>query len=169
MALLGWTGCGRLVDPPRTPDSRQPSDAELYDGAIGTPSIDLTGWATAVESAGAVRGVPKRIRRTADGAEMALIPSGRFLMGNPHGEFPWSHNEREQHEVTLTRWYYMDVNEVTVGQFRSFVDATEYRTDAESGRYSVSVGHGPDGGRIADRDDWRATLQGGVPSRVQRP
>jgi formylglycine-generating enzyme required for sulfatase activity len=36
-----------------------------------------------------------------------------------------------QHQVKLTKSFYLGVNEVTVGQFRKFVEVENYKTDAE--------------------------------------
>ena len=71
-----------------------------------------------------------------DGAEMALIPAGEFLMGTSEDEFAaWlkAHpdnkrelftNEMPQHKVQLDA-YYMYKTEVTVAQYRKFCQATD--------------------------------------------
>src|SRR5271157_4425837 len=59
-------------------------------------------------------------------AGMVLIPAGRFLMGSEG----WGESERPIHEVNLDA-FWMDETPVTNRQFRQFVDATGYRTDAE--------------------------------------
>jgi formylglycine-generating enzyme required for sulfatase activity len=41
--------------------------------------------------------------------------------------------EKPAHKVTLSKAFWMGKHEVTVGQFRKFVDATGYKTDAEKG------------------------------------
>jgi formylglycine-generating enzyme required for sulfatase activity len=43
------------------------------------------------------------------------------------------------HRVTLSRPFYLGQTEVTVGQFRAFVEATGYRTDAETDGVGGSV------------------------------
>ena len=58
-----------------------------------------------------------------DGAKMALIPAGSFEMGDHFNEGYAS--ERPVHTVELDA-FYMDVNEVTVGQFKRFVEESEY-------------------------------------------
>ena len=67
-----------------------------------------------------------RIKTTKDGAEMVLVPAGEFTMGNDDG----AANEKPTHRVTLNV-YYIDVYEVSNAQFKKFVDATGYRTEAE--------------------------------------
>jgi len=64
------------------------------------------------------------------GMKLALIPSGSFMMGSlqeEHGRFPDEHI----HRVVITRPFFLGIHEVTVGQFRQFVDATGHRTSAE--------------------------------------
>ena len=58
-----------------------------------------------------------------DGKEMALIPPGSFEMGDHFNE--GSGSERPVHTVTLDA-FYMDVHEVTVGQFREFANQSGY-------------------------------------------
>ena len=55
---------------------------------------------------------------------MALIPGGSFEMGDHFGE--GETNERPVHRVELDA-FYMDVYEVTVGQFREFVNQSGYK------------------------------------------
>jgi formylglycine-generating enzyme required for sulfatase activity len=64
------------------------------------------------------------------GMEFVFIEPGVFIMGSPSNEADRSMLEA-QHEVTLTRGFYIGKTEVTVGQFRRFVNATGYQTDAE--------------------------------------
>ena len=56
-----------------------------------------------------------------DGAEMVLIPSGVFEMGDHLDGM----SNPPVHTVTLDA-FYMDVHEVTVGQFRNFVNQSGY-------------------------------------------
>jgi formylglycine-generating enzyme len=63
--------------------------------------------------------------------ELARIPAGCFLMGSPDSDPDASGDEKPQHPVTLTHDYYLGRYEVTRGQFRAFVEATQYRTEAE--------------------------------------
>lgn len=64
--------------------------------------------------------------------DMVLIPAGEFLMGSPEGEGVF--DEYPQHKVYLDA-YYIDKYEVTNVQFKKFVDATGYVTDAEHRGY----------------------------------
>jgi len=59
-------------------------------------------------------------------AEMILFTGGSFMMGSEKG-MP---NERPVHQV-IVKSFYLDKTPVTVGQFRKFVEATGFKTDAE--------------------------------------
>ncbi len=61
--------------------------------------------------------------------EMVLIPAGSFVMGDSSG----LNDERPAHTVTIAKPFYLGKHEVTVEQFRRFVEATGYATDAEKG------------------------------------
>ena len=67
-----------------------------------------------------------------DLTDMVLIPAGEFLMGSPEGEEAF--DEHPQHTVYLDA-YYIDKYEVTNVQFKAFVEATGYVTDAERKGY----------------------------------
>jgi formylglycine-generating enzyme required for sulfatase activity len=64
------------------------------------------------------------------GMNLLLIPRGTFLMGSPKDEEDRL-DEELQHEVEITRPFYMGKHEVTVGQFKAFVKDTKYQTEAE--------------------------------------
>ncbi|MCP4351065.1 MAG: SUMF1/EgtB/PvdO family nonheme iron enzyme [Desulfobacterales bacterium] len=64
------------------------------------------------------------------GMEFVYIPPGTFMMGSPSGE-PKRDDDEKQHRVTLTKRFYMQTTEVTVGQWKAFVRDTGYKTDAE--------------------------------------
>lgn len=78
------------------------------------------------------------------GMKFAKIPAGEFLMGNHESpehlaqSFPqyeaWRlklADELPLHRVRITHAFYMGAETVTVGQFKQFVAATNYLTDAE--------------------------------------
>ena len=66
--------------------------------------------------------VPKPFIVGQDGAEMVLIPVGEFQMGSNDGD----DDERPVHTVYVDA-FYMDKYEVTVGQYKKFVQATGHR------------------------------------------
>ena len=84
--------------------------------------------------------------------EMTLIPAGEFLMGSGESAeasaafFNKTYgmsflradlfkHEHPQHGVRITRPFYFGTYHVTRGQFRQFVAATAYKTDAEKGEW----------------------------------
>jgi uncharacterized protein (TIGR02996 family) len=66
------------------------------------------------------------------GAPFALILAGTFWMGTPKGK-GYRGSDEFHHPVTLVEPYFLGIYPVTVGEFRTFVQATGYRTDAERG------------------------------------
>ena len=52
-------------------------------------------------------------------------------MGSPEDEKGRERDEGPVHRVRITKPFYLGNYEVTVGQFRQFVNATGYKTDAE--------------------------------------
>ena len=68
----------------------------------------------------------REIINTKDGSTLVEIPSGEFIMGADDGP----PKERPSHRVFLRR-YFIGKYPVTVAQYRKFVEATGYKTDAE--------------------------------------
>jgi uncharacterized protein (TIGR02996 family) len=66
------------------------------------------------------------------GMSLALIPPGAFWMGSPAEESDHRPDEL-LHQVTLTQPFFLGIHPVTVGDFRRFVTATDYKTEAERG------------------------------------
>jgi formylglycine-generating enzyme required for sulfatase activity len=64
------------------------------------------------------------------GPEMIWLPAGQFSMGDIQGE--GDEDEKPVHQVSITR-FAMGRYEVTVGEFRQFIEATGYQTEAEKG------------------------------------
>ncbi|MFN9039862.1 MAG: formylglycine-generating enzyme family protein, partial [Planctomyces sp.] len=58
---------------------------------------------------------------------LVRIPGGQFVQGSPLGESGREAAERTR-QVTITSDFLLGTTEVTVGQFRRFVEATGYRT-----------------------------------------
>lgn len=69
---------------------------------------------------------PKPEKKAAPEMKMIFFKGGKFLMGSKNG-LP---NEQPVHEVTL-KPFYMDKTPVTVAQFRVFIEATGFKTEAE--------------------------------------
>jgi formylglycine-generating enzyme required for sulfatase activity len=62
---------------------------------------------------------------------MVLVKGGTFQMGSDDGES----DEKPVHPVTVSD-FYLSRYEVTVAQFRMFVEAEKYETDAEKEGWS---------------------------------
>jgi formylglycine-generating enzyme required for sulfatase activity len=60
--------------------------------------------------------------RTADGAEMVLVPAGEFTMGSPRTDPKSGDDEEPQHSVYLDA-FWIDRTEVTTAQFVEFLNA----------------------------------------------
>jgi formylglycine-generating enzyme required for sulfatase activity len=58
---------------------------------------------------------PKTITNSI-GMKLVLIPKGTFMMGSPIEE-EGAENDEEQHQVTISKDYYLGVTEVTQGQY----------------------------------------------------
>ena len=97
-----------------------------------------------------------------------LIPAGTFTMGSteaqlaaarkkwPEVKQEWIADEKPAHKVTISKAFHMGKHEVTVGQFRRFVEATGYKTDAEKGtgfKGALVVAEGE--GKLAEDASWR--------------
>jgi formylglycine-generating enzyme required for sulfatase activity len=74
--------------------------------------------------------------------DMKLIKAGKFLMGSPKDEEGRNDNEGPQHEVEITKAFYMGVCPVTKGQFAAFVKDDGNQTDAQKdgkGGYGLNL------------------------------
>jgi len=82
------------------------------------------------------------------GMQLCFIPEGEFLMGSPMDELDRASGEGPQHRVQMNQGYCLGVHPVTVGQFRKFVQDTQFQSEAESngGGWGYSNGsfQGPD-------------------------
>jgi sulfatase modifying factor 1 len=107
--------------------------AALVDGA---PPDSVPRYASLVPVEGSKRdaasGLPTRVFHEASGIVLVLIPAGEFEMGSPETEPDRSKRER-LHRRVIRKPFYLGETEVTVGQFRRFVRASGYETDAERG------------------------------------
>ena len=67
--------------------------------------------------------------------KLVLIPAGKFTMGSPETEKDREPNE-VQHEVTLSKPFYMGVTHVTVDQYAAFVKDSGQKPDEPSFKQS---------------------------------
>lgn len=71
------------------------------------------------------------------GPSMVVLPAGTFLMGAEVGEPDSVVDEQPQHRVDFGRGFAMMRHEVTVGEFRRFVAATNYQARANQRGHSM--------------------------------
>jgi formylglycine-generating enzyme required for sulfatase activity len=92
--------------------------------------------------------------------ESVIVQAGSFHMGSDAFEEGRRDNEGPRHRVTFRRGFAMGQTEVTVRQFRAFVEKTRFLTDAEKLGYSNVYDHYS--GRLARRDDvtWKMDYEG---------
>ena len=98
---------------------------------VGCDSKEAT---TQAQQAGARGGAGAKVLTLDLGDKLTLklvqIPAGKFLMGSPETEKDRD-QEETQHEVTISKPFYMGITHVTVDQFAAFVKDSGYKTDAE--------------------------------------
>ena len=127
----------------------------------------------------------KKITGQKDAAEMVLIPAGRFEIGDTKNELEprlfWIERSRPVHTVTLGS-FYMDVHEVTVGQFKRFIQQSGYSYEGNSDRvaeyspgdeYPMMMGSWDDatayaqwaGKKLPTEAEWAHAARGGLVSK----
>ncbi|MDH3787681.1 MAG: SUMF1/EgtB/PvdO family nonheme iron enzyme, partial [Xanthomonadales bacterium] len=92
--------------------------------------------------------------------ESVIVLAGSFQMGSSAFEEGRVENEGPRHRVTFRRGFAIGKTEVTVKQFRQFVNKTGYKTDAEKQGFSTIYNH--HSGRLTNRDDvnWEQNYEG---------
>ncbi len=94
------------------------------------------------------------------GPQMIVVPHGAFRMGAGDYEPGASDNERPAHYVRFARGFAMSITEVTVAEFRQFVEATKARPRAT--RRGHSVVYDERSGNFIRRSgvDWQSDYNG---------
>jgi formylglycine-generating enzyme len=93
---------------------RVPVGCRAVPGTI-SETYSNTGWA-------------KEIVHEKTGVRLVFIPAGEFRMGSNTGE----EDQKPVHFVRITQPFYLGKCEITVDQFRAFVQQDAYQTDAEA-------------------------------------
>lgn len=98
--------------------------------------------------------------RHGSGPSMVVIPTGQFTMGSPGREPGHRSSEEPQRNVTISTGFALSRDEISVGQFRTFIDDSNYTTDAE--KAGVSSIYDERTGRIINRHGvtWREDYLG---------
>jgi len=91
---------------------------------------------------------------------VVVIPTGEFVKGSAADEQGHVDNEEPQRRVRVEIGFALGQSEVTVGQFREFVRATKYVTDAE--KLGGSAVYEENTGRISNRSGmtWQNDYRG---------
>jgi formylglycine-generating enzyme required for sulfatase activity len=92
--------------------------------------------------------------------ESVIVLAGSFVMGSSAFEDGREENEGPEHRITFRRGFAIGLTEVTFEQFRAFVHATGYKTDAEKHGESTVYDHYS--GRLAQREGitWEMDYEG---------
>jgi len=87
--------------------------------------------------------------------EMVVIPYGQFVMGAPANAVSPPPSQLPRHKVTFVRGFAIARNEITVAQFRQFIESSSYQTRANSRGWSLVFDE--KGGSMTRRSnvDWR--------------
>ena len=109
----------------------------FYTFSIGVAMMGILACVEKTPETNPVAGT--QIQNVESSLSFSLIPAGTFMMGDSSGQDGWA---KPVHQVTISKPFLMQKTHVTVGQFKSFVAATGYRTDAEkAGGAYVWVGY----------------------------
>ena len=102
------------------------------------------------------------------GPQLVVVPHGAFRMGAPAGEADATDAERPARNIRFDRGLAMSRTEISVGEFRRFMDATGHR--ARSVRRGYSTAYDERSGNLVRRGgvDWRSDYAG-KPAADQLP
>lgn len=94
------------------------------------------------------------------GPQMVVVPHGGFTMGAVDGDDEAEDSEMPRRNLRFDRGFALSLNEITVGEFQRFVEATGYRTRAE--RRGFSMAYDERSGNFVRRSgvDWRSDFAG---------
>jgi sulfatase modifying factor 1 len=150
-------------------------------GGSDTRAIAAESEAASAAQAGGRRGARPRVVVNAIGMEFVEIPAGDFLMGSSedgeeitrafagHGRTPEEFaDELPRHRVRITKPFLLGRHEVTVGDFRRFVEATGYRTEPERDG-AGAWGYDPEAGRCVGSDRRFSWRDPGFPQTPRHP
>ncbi len=92
--------------------------------------------------------------------QSVVVLAGSFMMGSTEFDQGRVENEIPQHRVTFRRGFAIGQREVSVTEFRLFVQRTGYRTDAE--RFKSSTVYDQYSGRLMEKKDvhWQMDYEG---------
>ncbi|WP_246120703.1 formylglycine-generating enzyme family protein [Luteimonas granuli] len=94
------------------------------------------------------------------GPQMVVVPHGGFSMGAADADRDAEDSERPRRNLRFDRGFALSLTEITVGEFRRFVDATGYRTRAERRGFSMAYDERSGNFVRRSRVDWRMDFAG---------
>ncbi|MCD6365081.1 MAG: SUMF1/EgtB/PvdO family nonheme iron enzyme, partial [Planctomycetes bacterium] len=91
--------------------------------AISLLPLGIFGCRKSTPEGGSTRSQHEYLTLNLGGVDLKLvrIPQGTFLMGSSNGERGRAVDEGPQHQVTISREFYMGVHEVTQAQWRAMM------------------------------------------------
>jgi formylglycine-generating enzyme required for sulfatase activity len=96
---------------------------------------------------------PGRAITNSIGMKLVLIPAGKFTMGSPASEKDRDKEDEAQHEVEITRPFYLGICEVTQKQFRQVMGYNpSYFSRGGRGKPGVKYSDEPGGGKERVKD-----------------
>lgn len=137
-SLLG--GCGGTTD--IGPVQEVPTQTSPPHGSQGNPVLSNSEW--------------EPIFETIDGVEMALVPTGCFMMGNEG----WRENEEPVHEQCIEEPFYIDVYEVSNRQYGNELESGEDTPVIFVNWQEASVHCDSRGGRLPTEHEWEYAARG---------
>lgn len=185
MMGVGWWASINLAPVPPTRTATTSGVVELTTTPTRTPAIAATlasptprsttpAPSPVAASATAPFASPEEIIWLQDAARLVPVPAGEFWLGALDKDTAAAENEKPAIALTLDG-FWIDKTEITVAQFATFVQATGYRTDAESGccggRFASAGGivfTGNSEGFVGGAN-WRLPNGPGAPSAETQP
>ncbi len=141
---------------PATPSNKLATTATASEPPLAVAPFDAAQARAHQEAWANHLGVPVEYSN-AIGMKFVLVPPGRFLMGSSDEQIAGAvtafdadqptakviSHEKPQHEVTITKPLYFGAGEVTVADFRRFIDATKHVTEVEKNDSGSAIKKGP--------------------------
>ncbi|GAA3930765.1 formylglycine-generating enzyme family protein [Luteimonas lutimaris] len=100
------------------------------------------------------------LKNGARGPQMVVVPHGAFYMGATKDDDQATDLERPRHPIRFARGLAMSITEVTVGDFRRFINATGRQTRAERRGYSMAYDERSGNFVRMSGVDWRSDYAG---------
>jgi formylglycine-generating enzyme required for sulfatase activity len=129
-----WGVQGVAVEPPKEAEqpAKLPEQPPVAEAEPRQPAKEREGPAKPPDQLPlAVAGDIVARVKTVAGIDLVSIPAGEFYMGSEEDDKYALDIEKPRHQVTISKPFYLGKYKVTVGQFKRFVEATGYRTEAE--------------------------------------